>query len=254
MSNDPIDKKDTKEVLGDYFKEVLGYDNGLFRTIIDLYRNPTIVLKSYLEKEHKYISPFRILITALTFWVLVNSYFLDWYKTAENNLRNGTQWIERNFEESQQDKGDDREEKEMFETKFLPRIAKFIGDLYSKYFVAGVIIYLPILSFFTSIRGQRYGADFKALLAALSYSYSINILFFFTLSLFAYFNMLHVFFILCIPLAVLQLTGKTKLGSFTSIRRFFFENGKEIERELMIVVSVIIVSILPPLIFWLMKY
>src|SRR5690349_16916244 len=130
MENPASPEKTSKEVLLDYAKEIVGYENGLLRTLIDLRKQPEVVLQGYLAKDLKYVSPFRLLISALSLWVLVNSFFLDWHKTWENLMFRMSGWTQSLI-------GPDKDQ-EKFEAVIAPianLTGRMAGDLFSKYYV-----------------------------------------------------------------------------------------------------------------------
>src|SRR5688572_10464219 len=58
--------------------EFVGYERGLLKTIIDLYKDPAIVIASFNRGENTYVSPYRLLIVTISIWVLLNSFLIDW--------------------------------------------------------------------------------------------------------------------------------------------------------------------------------
>ncbi|HCW06106.1 MAG TPA: hypothetical protein DGG95_01930 [Cytophagales bacterium] len=221
-------EKSTKEVLGDYLKEIIGYDNGLWRTLVDLRKNPDIVLKGYLEKDHKYVSPFRFLISGLSLWVLVNSFFLDWYTAFKSLMYSMAGWIQRMV--TIPEKNQKKFEHYIQESANL--YAKLVGDLFTKYYVPLVLIALPLAAFLASKKCKKYNVSFKTLLAAMSYSASMNVFLMFAISWIAYYSVFFAFIIVGVPFLVLQLTGRGDLIFILPIRKFFISNGVDVEKQI----------------------
>ena len=72
--------KTSKEVFSDFILEIIGYEKGIYRTIVDLIKQPRVVVESYLSKGNIYVSPFKILISIVGVWLLFNNFIIDWYK------------------------------------------------------------------------------------------------------------------------------------------------------------------------------
>lgn len=250
MENNSDPEKSTREVLGDYLKEIVGYENGLWRTIVDLRKHPDLVLKGYLEKDHKYVSPFRILLSALSLWVLVNSFFLDWYKAFENIMYQMAMWIQSivTIPEQNQVKFDN------YVSESAKFYGKLCGDLFSKYYVLFVLISLPLAAFLASRKCKHFGISFKTILAAMSYSSSLNVFLMFIFSVCAYFDLFFTTVFLGIPLIVLTIIGRGNLVSFIALRNFFITNGVEIEKKVTVSMLISVLILMIPGIGYLFYY
>mgnify|MGYP003580948907 CR=1 FL=1 len=227
METNSDTEKSTKEVLYDYVKEIIGYENGLWRTVVELRKHPDLVLKGYLSKDPKYVGPFRVLISALSLWVLVNSFFLDWHSAFRDVMYKMADWVQSIVSIPEQNRV--KFDKYLLESANL--YAKLAGDLFAKYYVPFVLIGLPLTAFLASKKCKKYGIGFKTILAAISYTVSLNVMLMFVVSVCAYFDIFFTFIVLGIPLIVLQLIGKGDLISFLTLRKFFSSNGIEIEKN-----------------------
>jgi hypothetical protein len=64
------------------FKEAIGFDSGYIRTTIDIIKKPNIVLEKYKAGDLKYVNPVRYLLSSSTYFILTNSFLVDWEKVG----------------------------------------------------------------------------------------------------------------------------------------------------------------------------
>lgn len=76
-----------KKFFFELFKEGIGYESGFFRTLIDLLKNPKIVVQGATKNDYKYVNSVRFLITICGYYLLVNSFFIDWDTVALNHYK-----------------------------------------------------------------------------------------------------------------------------------------------------------------------
>jgi len=64
------------------FKEGIGYESGLFRTVIDLYKNPQKVVEASINNDLTYVNPVKFMMTICGYFVLFNGFIIDWEKVS----------------------------------------------------------------------------------------------------------------------------------------------------------------------------
>jgi hypothetical protein len=69
------------------FKEAIGFDSGYIRTTIDLLIKPNLVLEKYKAGNHTYVNPVRYLLSSCTYFILINSFFVDWEKIGNRHTK-----------------------------------------------------------------------------------------------------------------------------------------------------------------------
>ena len=57
-------------------KEGIGYESGFIRTLIDLLKNPKMVVEASAKNDLTYVNPVKFLVTICSYFVLVNSFLL----------------------------------------------------------------------------------------------------------------------------------------------------------------------------------
>jgi len=80
MSNPLFEKKFMLNLL----KEVSGYENGTLRTTIDLVRRPSVLLTA--QEPSVYVGPLRYLMIMIAYYILVNSFLVDWDEVANRHM------------------------------------------------------------------------------------------------------------------------------------------------------------------------
>ena len=68
-------------------KEAIGYESGFFRTIVDLYKNPIIVVESAISNDSKYVNPVKFLVSVCSYFIFVNGFLVDWETLAFSHLK-----------------------------------------------------------------------------------------------------------------------------------------------------------------------
>ena len=76
-----------KKFFFELFKEGIGYESGFFRTLIDLLKNPRIVVQVAAKNDYKYVNSVKFLVTICGYYLLVNSFFIDWDTVAINHYK-----------------------------------------------------------------------------------------------------------------------------------------------------------------------
>ncbi len=218
-------------------KEAVGYDQGLWRTFRDLRKIPIEVLNGYMAGDKRYVSPSRLLITTLSFWVLLNGFLIDWYeiwKTIVSGILHGEAWLILSLMDH------DEAKRAAFDTYFLgefaPRMthifSRFAGDLFSKWYVPFTILSIVCGGYIFTRKNRSEGYTLKHVLSILSYAMGSNIIVFLAIS--AAFG-IHMW-LGCVILMVgllFFLFGKAHLIFYAAPSQFFEKEGKRLEKKLM---------------------
>ncbi len=222
-----MDERTNREVFLDLMREVTGFEHGLARTIIDLRKKPDVVLQQYLSREGRYVSPFRLLLASLGIWLFVNSYLIDWYRIWNDIFSQQFNFLFDHVFNVPAEK----------KVKIIPEMEKFgkiystfVGDIFSKYYVPFVVVVLPISSFFAAKFCRPFKTSFRSILVSNTYAVAVSTLTFFLLSVAFAVNVWIAASIIMI-LFVLLLTGRNYV-QLVPLRRFYPENGLEIEKRI----------------------
>ncbi len=240
-----------KEVILDFLKEVTGYESGLVRTIIDLRKKPEEVLQAYLGRQGGYMNPFRLLFTILGLWLFVNSFIIDWYAVWYDFINTYSNFMMDNVYQFSLEK---KMKTAATMEKMTRMISQLTGDLFSKYYVPFVVLALPLSSWISVKFCRRYSLSFRSILGANTYAAatSTGIGFFMVVGL-ALNAMITMG--LLILLMVLALTGRNFI-QVTPLHRFFPENGKAIEKKILLAnfAAVLIIMSLGSFIYFMVTY
>lgn len=156
------DHKTSKEVFSDFILEIIGYEKGIYRTIVDLIKQPRVVVESYLSRTNMYVSPFKILISIIGVWLFFNNFIIDWYKLLSSVQDTVTKFSLKS---------------EVIPANLLFRNslrAKILGDLLSKYYMAFVILGTPLWAYICFKLCKPYKIDFRTHLAVVGYHSSLG--------------------------------------------------------------------------------
>lgn len=221
-------ESNNREIFLDFLKEVTGYEHGLGRTIIDLRKKPDVVLQSYLTRQGHYVSPFRLLFTALGLWIFVNSFIIDWYAVWYDMSKQFSDFLtdyvyhvplERKIKNAQE------------LDKVMRIYSTFAGDLFSKYYVPFVVLTLPLSSWLATKFCRPYKLPFRSILISNTYSVAANTYVGFFMSVGFALNAFVTAAIVTI-LLVLVFTGRNFI-QLTPLRNFYSENGAAIEKRIL---------------------
>ena len=154
--------KTSKEVFSDFILEIIGYEKGIYRTIVDLIKQPRVVVESYLSKGNIYVSPFKILISIVGVWLLFNNFIIDWYKLFGSFFDSYSKFLLKS---------------EVIPANLLANNnlrTKIVGDLMSKYYMAFVILGTPLWAYICLKLCKPYKIDFRTHLAVVGYHFSLG--------------------------------------------------------------------------------
>ena len=229
-----------KEVLGDYIKDAVGYDNGVLNTLIDLRKNPQKVVNGYLAKSGEYVSPFKIFMIIITIWVVVMNFFLDWHAIGAKVFDQifffmGTYIFNKDMVS------------EMKEAEYIDLRDKFANlfyQAYTKWIVIFMIIIIPLTALVVEKLCKKYEISFQKHFAVTAYYNAMAMITGFVVSLFIAINF-WITLLIMMTISLLGLLGFTKIQhmiSLAPIHKFFEKDGKAIEKKYSIA-ALIIVSI-----------
>ncbi len=227
-NNSDIPEKSNKEILLDLFRESVGVESGLIKTLIDLRKKPKDVLDGYLKGNKHYVSPFKLLFGGLTLWLFINSFIIDWYKIFDGAMQNYIDFLSNILIE-------DNAKKANFDSVITPIrqiFVKFAGDLFTKIYIPFVICVIPLSAYFASRLTKKFKISYKALLSVNSYVMGTNLFVYLIMSITAAINF-YIFIALCFVFLLLALRG-LNLMMLIPPRRFFTSDGIIIEKKMLI--------------------
>jgi hypothetical protein len=67
-----------KKFFFNLFKEGVGYESGLIRTVVDLYKNPQKVIEASINNDLTYVNPVKFMVNICSYFILVNGFIIDW--------------------------------------------------------------------------------------------------------------------------------------------------------------------------------
>jgi hypothetical protein len=231
----PKPTADEKNAVAELFKEAIGYEQGLWRTFVDLRRKPKQVLDGYHGGDRKYVSPFKLLTTTLSLWILVNGFLIDWYSIWTEIM---TGILNQEFRFFAWLKDLDETERTAFQHRLnetakpiLAIICRVAGDLFSKWYVPFVILSIVVGSKWFVRRNPTSGISLKETMAILSYSIGSNIPVFLVMSV-AFGVNIWVGIGICFLAFPFMATGKTDIIFYAAPKSFFVQDGKTMEKKL----------------------
>ena len=219
----------------DLLKESVGYEQGLWRTLIDLRTKPKDVLEDYLAGDRKYVSPFKLLTTSLSLWIVINGFFVDWYTIwsqifikSVNLEASLIAWIG-DFDAARRASFDQKLQEAM--VPMLSIVGRIAGDLFSRWYVPFAILAVIGTSWLFTKRNPDAGISMKKIMSAFSYSVGSNIPFYLGMSIGFGIN-LYLGMGMVLVMAMLLLAGKAGKIMYASPGKFFEDQGKQIEKKL----------------------
>lgn len=75
---DTQNQKRLKEILLEGLTDIIGFDKGYYRTLIDLVRRPATVITAYHQNENRYTRPMAFMLVSAGFYITVANYLIDW--------------------------------------------------------------------------------------------------------------------------------------------------------------------------------
>ena len=216
------------------FKEGIGYESGLFRTVIDLFKNPQKVVEASINNDLTYVNPVKFMMTICGYFVVVNGFFIDWKTVSLNHFREINSYI------SGTNKTDAIGSKiELFQ-------AGFIDLMFSAGLIPMLICISIIQLYFISKKIKAYNYSFEYIKDVLFYYNGLNVLLYFIFSIAAAILSTKLFLLFYGLYTILLLIGFRKVVELKPIELYFNENDKEIAKEFkksMLKASLIFVSV-----------
>jgi len=207
--------KDRGNPIKALFLDLVGYENGLMITIVDLYRNPLGVIESNCRDDKKYISGNRLMLTVIGLWIVVNSIIIDWnsafsrYLHGKWNLLGSGKPIDENM---------------------VNRISSVMADVMDKYMAPIAVVYVALGTLIANRFCRNLNFSLKNHLEVMTYSTSM---YFMVMTVFS-----GVFAInglvaegLLILAGIISWTGYKDYLELVRTRNYFKEHGVEIERN-----------------------
>lgn len=219
----------------DLIKEALGYEQGLWRTLVDLRSKPKDVLDGYLAADRKYVSPFKLLTTSLSLWLLINGFFVDWYAIWSQLFTSTVEletsliaWVG-DFDPAKRAALD----RKMLELTgpLLSMVSRIAGDLFSRWYVPFAILSVIGTSWLFTRMNPETGLSLRTVMSAFSYSVGSNIPFYLGISV-CFGLHLYLGLGLLLIMSILLLTGKAGKLMYAAPGKFFEDQGKQVEKKL----------------------
>jgi hypothetical protein len=200
------------------FKEGIGYESGLIRTIVDLYKNPKRVVEASVNNDLTYLNPVKFMMTICSYFVVVNSFFIDWEAVSLKHFK------EINYLISGTKATDAIGSKiELFQSRFIDFL-----------FSAGLIPMLILISilqlYFISRKMKAYNYSFDYLKDVLFYYNGLNVLLYFVFSLAAAILNTKLFLIFYSVFFFLIIIGYRKVVELKPVEAYFDENSTELAK------------------------
>lgn len=224
-------RKDAANPTLEFFKEAIGYENGLWRTFVDVRKNPQQVIADYLAQTRKYVSPFRFLTTSLGLWILINGFIIDWYATWSRMIT-GIITAELKLIALLSEREMDQALFDKISAKMVPYGSQIAGDLFAKWTVPFVVIIIIATSHWLSRYSQwKEKVSHKMILGVMCYGVGGNIPAFLIMTTGLALAPWITMGVIMIAF-LLILIGKLNLLSYSPYRNFFAADGVAIERSI----------------------
>lgn len=223
-------------------REAAGFERGLVRTFLDLKKNPRLVLEGYMAHDYKYVGPFRLLITSLSLWLLINSFLIDWYaiwRTLTDSMLSAEvrliAWLS-NLDAAAEKKLTDQ----LLASDLAGQMSNVAGDFFSKWFVPFALITVVGGSLYYS---RRYKADLRRTMYVMSYAIGASIPLYLVLSfVFLFSPGFGIAF--SVMVVVVDMLGFSHLTTIAPIRGFYDVDEKATEKKIMISIMIVIFATL----------
>ncbi len=208
-------------------KDASGYDSGFLKTSIDLIRKPADVLISIKSGDKTYVNPSRYLLTCCTYFILLNSFIIDWEATG---IRFGEQLNELSGSE---------------DADFL-YYSQFAGVIMTTYLVPitliTVILKLIIIQFTT----KKIAVTMSDHISVVFYISALSTLYTLWFSVLAASLNLIPFVIITNALFILYFLGFKKVFEPNSVAAFIPSFGKELRKKYNFsnTITILIISVL----------
>ena len=193
-------------------KEGIGYESGFIRTLIDLLKNPKMVVEASVNNDLKYVNPVKFLVTICSYFVLVNSFFIDWDTVSLNHVKeikyltSGTKQLN---------------ELDIFE-------ANFLATIFSTGIIPLLMTFVIIQLFLISRKENLNPIQFEYHKDVLFYYNGINVLLTFVFSIIAALLSTKLFILFIILYSVLYFAGYRKVMELKPISNYFNEEQNDI--------------------------
>jgi hypothetical protein len=69
----------------DLFKDTVGYESGMLKTLKDLPQKPDKILQSLNAGENTYVKPTKFFLNCSGYFILVNSFFINWVEVGKRH-------------------------------------------------------------------------------------------------------------------------------------------------------------------------
>ena len=208
-----------KKFFFNLLKEGVGYESGLFRTIVDLYKKPQKVVEASINNDLTYVNPVKFMMTICSYFVIVNSFFIDWKTVSLNHFKEINSFIS----------GTNKTDSIGSKIELLQ--AGFIDLMFSAGLIPMLICISIIQLYFISKKMKAYNYSFEYIKDVLFYYNGLNVLLYFVFSIAAAILSTKLFILFYGLYTILLIIGFRKVVELKPIELYFHKNDKELAKE-----------------------
>lgn len=203
-----------KKFFLDLIKEGIGYESGLSRTIVDLYKNPQLVVEASKRNNLTYINPVKFMMRICSYYIVINGFFIDWKKISLEHIKR-INFLLTGF--------DNVGKAEMF-------YAQVMDFLFSVGLIPGLICMTILQLYFISKKTKNSFYSFDYHKDVLFYYNGLNVLLYFIFSLAAAFLNTDIFLIVYSIYIFLIIIGFRKVIELKPITAYFLQEKEELSK------------------------
>jgi hypothetical protein len=196
------------------FKEGIGYESGLFRTVIDLYKNPQKVVEASINNDLTYVNPVKFMMTICGYFVLFNGFIIDWEKVSLEHFSTINYYLTGSLKPG---------EVEVFQSKVM-------AFLFSTGYIPLAIAILILQLYFISKRIKNFSYSLDYHKSVIFYYHGFNNVLYFLFTLSAALLPTELFLMIFLILPVFAALGYRKLRELKPIGAYFSSEQNELTK------------------------
>jgi hypothetical protein len=220
----------------DLIKDAVGYESGMLKTLIDLLRKPSKILQSLHSGDHTYVKPTKFFLNCSGYFILVNSFFINWVEVGKRH---------------------DDDFNKLFETEAETNFSFLLDLLFSKAFIPFTLFLILVQLLIVVQFSKKLQVSSKDHVAIVFYRASLGIFFTFITGLTLAFLPFIYGFPICIVLAAIMMFEPKKFSLVKSADAYLPEYGNElisVYRKSAIMLGLIVAAIVLFYVLVLEKY
>jgi hypothetical protein len=191
----------------DLIKDTVGYESGMLKTLRDLPSKPDKILQSLNSGENIYVKPTKFFLNCSGYFILVNSFFIDWERVGKRH---------------------DEDFYNMFKTEVETSFSFMLDLLFSKAFVP-FTLFLILVQLLVVIKfSKKLEVSTKDHVAIVFYRASLGIFFTFITGLTIAFLPFIIGFPISLLLATLMMFEPNRFSLIKSAEAYLPDHGKDI--------------------------